>query len=122
PQDGIFEPANPRLGMNYNASPTLGFFLSYGEGSRAPAFLELTSATPAAICPGLQAGAAPDPPIQAVKAHSYEAGVRARPLPWLETDLSVFRTDVIDDIFAVSPTGTVGVFFQNIGDTRRQGV
>jgi iron complex outermembrane recepter protein len=121
-QDSIFERGSPRVGLNYNVSPALGFFISYGGGFRAPAFLELTCATPAAICPGLQAGAAPDPPIQAVKARSYEAGVRARPLPWLETDLSVFRTEVLDDIFSVSPTGTVGVFFQNIGDTRRQGV
>jgi outer membrane receptor protein involved in Fe transport len=29
---------------------------------------------------------------------------------------------VRDDIYAVSPTGTVGLFFQNIGDTRRQGL
>jgi len=29
---------------------------------------------------------------------------------------------VHDDIFSVSPTGTTGVFFQNIGRTRRQGV
>jgi iron complex outermembrane receptor protein len=74
------------------------------------------------VCPGLQAGVAPDPPLKAVKARSYEAGIRARPLAWLETDVAVFRTEVIDDIFAVSPTGTVGVFFQNIGDTRRDGV
>jgi len=36
--------------------------------------------------------------------------------------LSVYRTDVIDDIFSVAPTGSVGLFFQNVGDTRRQGV
>jgi outer membrane receptor protein involved in Fe transport len=29
---------------------------------------------------------------------------------------------VSDDIFSVSPTGTVGVFFQNVGATRREGV
>ena len=121
-QDSVFERGNPRVGLNYNVSPALGFFASYGEGFRAPAFLELTCATPAAICPGLQAGDAPDPPIKAVKARSYEAGVRARPLPWVDAELSVFRTDVTDDMFSVSPTGTVGVFFQNIGDTRREGV
>ncbi len=121
-QNSIFARGNPRVGVNYNVAPALGFFASYGEGFRAPAFLELTCATPAAICPGLQAGAAPDPPIKAVKARSYEAGVRARPLPWLEAELSLFRTDVSDDIFSVSPTGTVGVFFQNVGDTRRAGV
>jgi iron complex outermembrane receptor protein len=121
-QDSRFERVNPRVGVNYDVSPAVGFFASYSEGFRAPAFLELTCATPAAVCPGLQAGVAPDPPIKAVKAHSYEAGVRARPLPWLEAQLSLFRTDVIDDIFSISPKGTVGVFFQNVGDTRREGV
>jgi outer membrane receptor protein involved in Fe transport len=117
-----FSRLNPRLGVNYNLSGETGLFVSYGEGFRAPAFLELTCAGPGAICPGLQAGVAPDPPLKAVKARSYEVGARGRPLPWLEGRLSLFRTDVIDDIFAVSPTGTTGVFFRNVGDTRREGL
>jgi iron complex outermembrane receptor protein len=117
-----FSRLNPRIGVNYNLSRDTGLFFSYGEGFRAPAFLELTCAGPGAICPGLQAGVAPDPPLKAVKARSYEVGVRSRPLPWLEGQLSLFRTDVIDDIFAVSPTGTTGVFFQNVGNTRREGL
>jgi len=36
--------------------------------------------------------------------------------------LALFRADVSDDIFSVSPTGTTGLFFQNVGGTRRQGV
>src|SRR5262249_49176353 len=57
-----------------------------------------------------------------VKAIDYEMGLRARPVPWLEGELTLFRTDVRDDIFSISPTGTIGLFFQNIGDTRRQGL
>jgi iron complex outermembrane receptor protein len=57
-----------------------------------------------------------------VKANHYELGVRARPLPWLGLDFALFRTDGIDDIFSVSPTGTTGLFLQNVGHTRRQGV
>jgi outer membrane receptor protein involved in Fe transport len=117
-----FARANPRVGLNYNFSRDHGVYFTYGEGFRAPAFLELTCASPAAVCPGLQAGVAPDPPLKAVKAMSYELGLRSRPFPWLEGELVLFRTDVRDDIFSVSPTGTTGVFFQNIGDTRRQGV
>src|SRR5207247_8896705 len=37
-------------------------------------------------------------------------------------DASGYWTNVEDDIFSVSPSGTTGVFFQNIGRTRRQGV
>ena len=65
---------------------------------------------------------APDPPLKPVVATTYEVGVRTKPLPWLEAGLSLYRTNVSNDIFSVSPTGTVGLFFQNVGDTRRQGL
>jgi iron complex outermembrane recepter protein len=117
-----FARLNPRVGLNYNPNAATSIYFSFAQGFRAPAFLELTCASPAAVCPGLQAGVAPDPPLKPVKANHYELGGRARPLPWLGVDLAVFRTDVIDDIFSVSPTGTVGLFFQNVGNTRRQGV
>jgi iron complex outermembrane recepter protein len=73
------------------------------------------------VCPGLQVGVAPDPPLKAVTATNYEVGMQAHPFPWLDVDVSLYRTDVSNDIFSVSPTGTTGVFFQNIGRTRRQG-
>ena len=44
------------------------------------------------------------------------------PGAWLDVDAAIYRTNVANDIFSVAPTGTVGVFFQNIGSTRRQGV
>jgi len=53
--------------------------------------------------------------------HHYELGARLQPRPWLDLDLALFRTDARDDIYAVSPTGTIGLFFQNVGATRRQG-
>lgn len=117
-----FQRVNPRAGINVNLNERVGAFGSYGEGFRAPAFLELTCAGPGAVCPGLQVGVAPDPPLKAVKARTYEAGVYARPVAWLDLSATAYRSDVQDDIFAVAPTGTTGVFFQNIGATRRQGV
>jgi iron complex outermembrane recepter protein len=117
-----FSRFNPKVGINLNLTDRIGFFASYGEGFRAPAFLELTCAGPGAICPGLQAGAAPDPPLKPVVAKTYEVGAYTRPFPWLDLNLTLYRTDVSDEIFSVSPTGTVGVFFQNIGATRRDGV
>lgn len=117
-----FQSINPRTGINVNLTEQIGAFASFGEGARAPAFLELTCAGPGAVCPGLQAGVAPDPPLKAVKTGTYEVGAYARPVAWLDTSLTLYRTDVRDDIFAISPTGTTGVFFQNIGRTRRQGV
>jgi iron complex outermembrane receptor protein len=123
PSGGVngFSRLNPRVGVNVNPSERLGFFASYSEGFRAPAFLELTCAGPGAVCPGLQVGVAPDPPLKAVTARNYEVGVDARPFTWLDVHATAYRTDVGDDIFSVSPTGTTGVFFQNVGRTRREG-
>lgn len=117
-----FSDANPRFGLNYNVSRALGLYFSFAEGFRAPAFLELTCAGPGAVCPGLQAGVAPDPPLRPVVARHYEVGATVEPRPWLRLHAAAFRTDVHDDIFSVSPTGTTGLFFQNVGGTRRQGV
>ena len=118
----VFRRLDPLIGVNYNLSHDHGLYLSWSQGFRPPALLELTCAGPAAICPGLQAGTAPDPPLKPVRAINYEIGIRTRPLPWVAGQISAYRTDVLDDIFTVSPTGTTGVYFQNIGRTRREGV
>lgn len=120
-----FDRFTPRAGFNYNLSDNYGIYLSYSEGFRAPAFLELTCADLTAPCVGIQAGVAPDTGffnLKPVKARNYEVGLRARPAPWLEGSLAIYRTDVRDDIFSVSPAGTITIFFQNIGDTRREGI
>jgi len=117
-----FTRTTPRFGINYNPTPRLNLYFSFAEGFRAPAFLELTCASPGTICPGLQAGTAADPPLKPVTVRNYEVGVRAQPWAWLEGRLALYRSDVQDDIFSVAPTGTVGLFFQNVGATRRQGI
>src|SRR5207245_378426 len=138
PSGGVheFNRFNPRAGGNLNLSERLALYAGYGEGVRGAAFRQLHCARrggvraspglpcagPGAVCPGRQVGVAPAPPLRAVTARSYEVGAQARPLAWLDVELSGFRTDVGDDIFSVAPTGTTGVFFQNIGSTRREGV
>src|SRR3989442_11200318 len=87
-----FSRPNPAIGFNYNLSRDWGIYFGYSEGFRAPAFLELTCAGPSAICPGLQAGVAPDPPLNAVTARNYELGLRARPTSWLHREVALFRT------------------------------
>jgi outer membrane receptor protein involved in Fe transport len=117
-----FNRVNPRFGVNYNPTRAASVYFTFAQGFRPPAFLELTCASPGTVCPGLQAGVAPDPPLKAVKANHYEVGARVAPRPWLGLELAAYRTDLRDDIFSVSPTGTVGLFFQNVGATRRQGL
>jgi outer membrane receptor protein involved in Fe transport len=85
----------------------------------------LTCADPKAPCVGLQAGVAPDPgffSLRPVKARNSELGLRARPSSRFEANIALFRTNLRDDIFSVSPAGATTVFFQNIGDTRREGI
>ena len=113
---------NPRVGVNVNFAEGVGAYAAYAQGFRAPAFLELTCAGPGAVCPGLQVGVAPDPPLKAVKAQSFEIGAYARVASWLRAEISGYWTDLTDEIFAVTPTGTTGVFFQNVAQTRRRGV
>ncbi len=98
---------------------------AYGQGFRAPAFLELTCADPAAPCIGLQAGLAPDAsagPLRPVVSETCAAGVTGAPLDWLGLRLWAFHTDVRDDIFGLVLPGGTEVFFQNVERTRRLGL
>jgi outer membrane receptor protein involved in Fe transport len=120
----LFRKWVPTAGLNYNFSEQVGIYLAYKEGFRAPAFLELTCADPEAPCVGLQAGVAPDPTfsrLRPVKARSYEAGLRTETRAWLEASIALYRTDIFDEIYSVSP-GPALLYFQNVGNTRRQGV
>src|SRR5207237_1169937 len=110
-----FRRLDPLIGLNYNLSPEHGLYLSFSQGFRAPALLELTCASPAAICPGLQAGTAPDPPFEPlpttrrtttsggtsrteqvragnefplVPRHRAHAGVELHPREWLSLSIS----------------------------------
>jgi outer membrane receptor for monomeric catechols len=59
--------------------------------------------------------------LRPVKARSYEAGMRASPQKWFDASVAIFRTDLIDDIYSVSPNATA-LYFQNVGNTRREGI
>jgi outer membrane receptor protein involved in Fe transport len=114
----------PAAGLRWTLGPAVAF-ASYGGGFRAPAFLELTCADPAAPCIGLQAGVAPDTSfghLRPVRARTLEAGVSLSPWDAVAARVSVFRVDLRDDIFSVTPPGTTSLIFQNVGDTRRQGL
>ncbi len=123
--DAAFSSWVPAAGIRWTFAPGWLASASYTGGFRAPAFLELTCADPAAPCIGLQAGVAPDTslgPLRPVRSRSFEAGVTASPLDDLTVTVTAFRIDLRDDIFAVTTPGTTQVFFQNVGETRRQGL
>jgi iron complex outermembrane recepter protein len=113
---------NPAAGVNYNFDRALNTYVAYNEGMRAPTAVELTCADPNAPCKLPNAFIA-DPPLNPVISRTFEAGVRGV-LPFATSySFALFRTDLQDDLQFVSSAAvpTAG-YFQNVGDTRRQGL
>jgi len=117
---------NPALGASYKLLPSLTLFGGFSVNNRIPTPGELECADPAAPCL-LPSSLSGDPPLQQVVSHTTELGMRGRvaDLPGIRGEmswnLSVFRAVLYDDIHAIATSHSSG-FFQNIGDTRRQGV
>ena len=123
--NAIFSAWIPAAGISWAIAPHWLVSTSWTAGFRAPAFLELTCADPAAPCVGLQAGLAPDPTLTSlrpVRSRSLEAGVSGSPFGGLTATLTAFRADLRDDIYSVVAPGTTRVYFQNVGETRRMGL
>src|SRR3989440_227447 len=123
--NAIFSAWIPAAGVSWAIAPHWLVSTSWTAGFRAPAFLELTCADPAAPCIGLQAGLAPDPTLTSlrpVRSRSLEAGVSGSPFGGLTATLTAFRADLRDDIYSVVAPGTTQVYFQNVGETRRTGL
>lgn len=113
---------NPAAGLAYNPVKTLTLFGGYNEGTRAPTPVELTCANPGAPCQ-LPNAFLSDPPLKQVVSKTWEAGLRGQ---WQRVAWSaaLFRTKSQDDIQFLSSGGfaTSAGFFQNVGETRRQGI
>ncbi|HEY2446096.1 MAG TPA: TonB-dependent receptor [Rhizomicrobium sp.] len=117
---------NPALGLTEKLQRNLTAYAGYSEGSRAPTPGEIECSNPAAPCL-LPSSLSSDPPtLHQVVSHTWEAGLRGRFLAPMIGDgsftwnVSLFRTDVDDDIYGVATSLSTG-YFQNIGGTRRQG-
>lgn len=120
--DHTFSRFNPALGFTYNPSPVLTAFGGYSEGMRAPTAIELTCADPNAPCK-LPNSFVSDPPLKKVVGKTVEFGLRGKLGKESGWSAAVYRTDLTDDIAFVSSggAGTNAGYFQNIGNTRRQG-
>ena len=116
---------NPAVGVTYDLTRWLTAYAGYSEANRAPTPAELSCAGPENSC-SLANFFVGDPDLKQVVAHSWEAGVRGtvRPAEGLRVsyDVSLFRTTLDDDIAFVNSTTLNRAFFQNVGQTRRQGV
>ena len=117
---------NPAVGATYKLLPGVTAYAGYATSNRAPTASEIECSDPLLPCL-LPANLAGDPPtLHQVIARTYEVGLRGRitslgggqdTLTW---NVGGFRTNLSDDIYAISTTLSTG-FFQNIGSTRREG-
>ena len=117
-----FERFNPAVGVNYNPKPGYTTFVQYSEGMRAPTPIELTCADPDAPCKLPNAFLA-DPPLDMIVAKTIEWGARGygRNYVW---NFAIYNTTLEDDIQFINAAGsTIGNagFFDNVGETQRQG-
>jgi len=118
---------NPAVGATYKVLPTMTVYGGLSENTRTPTASEIECSNPATPCL-LPTNLAADPPnLHQVISRTAELGVRGKipassaagaEMSW---NLSVFRTLLKDDIYGIATSVSRG-FFQNIGDTRRQGV
>jgi len=118
---------NPALGATYKLLPSMTLYGGWSVNNRAPTASEIECSDPLTPCL-LPTNLAGDPPtLKQVVSHTSELGLRGKvsaapgsngELTW---NLSVFRTVLHDDIYGIS-TSLASGFFQNIGDTRRQGI
>ena len=118
--NNVFTRFNPAVGINYNPNKALTTYAAYNEGLRAPTPVELACSDPTAPC-SLPNEFVSDPPLKAVVSRSWEVGARGAVGQNTSWSAAVFHTNLANDIAFISSTISTG-FFQNVGDTRRQGI
>ena len=112
---------NPAAGFAYAFTPTLNGYAGYNEGSRAPSPIENGCADPAYPCllPNAMAG---DPPLKQVVTKTFEGGFRGKFNNNIRWSVGAYRANNFNDIQFIA-SGTTGAgYFNNIGETRRQGL
>ena len=117
---------NPTIGATFKLTRNITAYADYSEANRAPTPLELgcsDALRPCLIDNSLVA----DPELKQVVAHTVEAGLRGRfdigqnngLLSW---NFGLFHTENVDDIINVASSIPGHEFFQNGGNTLRQGI
>ena len=116
---------NPAAGLAYKVTPWLTAYAGYAETNRAPTPTELSCASAASPC-SLANFFVGDPDLKQVVSHTVEAGLRGRFSPeegsTIRYSVGLFRSELSDDIAFVNSPIQGRAYFQNVGDTRRQGL
>ncbi len=115
---------NPAIGATFKVLPTMTLYGGFSQNTRTPTASEIECSDPLTPCL-LPTNLAGDPPnLKQVVSHTTELGLRGT-LPdvaqgEVSWNFSAFRTLLENDIFGIATSVSQG-FFQNIGDTRREG-
>ena len=116
-----FERFNTAAGLTYRVDSGLRFYANYSESNRTPSPVELTCADPEDPC-ALPNAFLSDPPLEQVVATTIELGAAGvwRRVRW---HAGLFRITNDEDILFISAGALTNTgFFDNVGQTRRQGI
>ena len=115
---------NPMVGATYKLTPNLTFYGDFAVANRAPTPLELACADPVRPCL-IDNALVGDPNLQQVVSYTFEGGLRGQfnvaqgLLNWTVGGFHALNTN---DILPVSSPLIGHQFFQNAGNTLRQGI
>lgn len=122
--DHNYSRLNPTIGATYKLTPNLTLYGGYAEANRAPTPLELECSDPTRPCL-IDNALVGDPALKQVVSHTFEAGIRGHydmagsSLAWT---LGAFHALNTDDIINVASPIPGHEYFQNGGNTLRQGI
>ncbi len=124
--DHVYTRFNPMAGATYKFNSNLSAYGGYAEANRAPTPAELGCASPTEPCV-LAAFLVSDPSLKQVVSETWQGGFRGNFSPFGEGKLNwsagVFHAVNYNDILNVtSPLIPTRGYFQNDGNTLRQGV
>jgi iron complex outermembrane recepter protein len=122
--DHTYSRFNPAIGAAYKIGPNLTAYAGYAEANRAPTPLELECSDPMRPCL-IDNALVGDPNLKQVVSHTFEAGLRGTFDPGaglLRWSVGAYRALNSDDIIGVASAIPGREYFQNGGDTLRQGV
>jgi iron complex outermembrane recepter protein len=115
---------NPMIGGTYKLTPNLTLYGDFAEANRAPTPLELACSDPLRPCL-IDNALVADPNLQQVITYTVEAGLRGQfnaAQGLVNWTVGGFRALNTNDIIAVSSPIPGHEFFQNAGNTLRQGI
>jgi outer membrane receptor protein involved in Fe transport len=123
--DNTFQRFNPMVGGTYLIQPGLTLYAGYAEANRAPTPAELACSNPDFPCL-LESFLTADPPLDQVVSHTWELGLRGQMQGYarqrFEWSAGLFRALNTNDIYQIADEISGRGYFDNIGDTLRQGI